>query len=300
MYDILQLLEQVLGNNWIKSKKGDYLFFCPKCNHHKRKLQVNIELSQYHCWVCHFKGRNLKSLFRRLGFSEYASQVRNHRKLLSPEEETPINLIKLPDNAEYVLSRNSVLFQRATNYLKNSRKLRYRDIELYNIHYDDKRDRIVIPSYDTHGRLNTYNSRSLGNSFYKYEEPYGVDKNAIIGFESMINWNLPIVLVEGMFDAIAVRHNAIPILGTAISKKLVRRIIENDIPIYICLDGEARKQTNELIEFLYGYGIEMFEVHLDKFTDPNSLGYSEVWRRINKADKITYEQIYKNKFLSIL
>jgi hypothetical protein len=43
------------------------------------------------------------------------------------------------------------------------------------------------------------------------------DKN-IIGFENMINWNVPIVLCEGAFDAIAIKRNAIPLFGKNISK----------------------------------------------------------------------------------
>ena len=52
----------------------------------------------------------------------------------------------------------------------------------------------------------------------KYDAPSS-DKN-IIGFENMINWNIPVVLCEGAFDAIAIKRNAIPLFGKNISKKV--------------------------------------------------------------------------------
>ena len=39
-------------------------------------------------------------------------------------------------------------------------------------------------------------------------------------FENQINWDEPITLVEGVFDAMAVKRNAIPILGKFIPKTL--------------------------------------------------------------------------------
>ncbi len=36
---------------------------------------------------------------------------------------------------------------------------------------------------------------------------------AYIPFEIFINWNSPIIRCEGMFDAISIKRNAIPLLG---------------------------------------------------------------------------------------
>ena len=45
---------------------------------------------------------------------------------------------------------------------------------------------------------------------FKYKNP-PVSKNVIM-FENQINWNEPITLVEGVFDAMAVKRNSIPLL----------------------------------------------------------------------------------------
>ena len=49
----------------------------------------------------------------------------------------------------------------------------------------------------------------------------------IVGFELHINWNYPVCLVEGAFDAIAIKRNAIPLFGKTIPDQLKHRIIEN-------------------------------------------------------------------------
>ena len=60
------------------------------------------------------------------------------------------------------------------------------------------------------------------NSKFKYKNP-PMSKDTV-GFELFINWNEPIVLCEGVFDAIAIRNNAIPLLGKFLSKTLLKKI----------------------------------------------------------------------------
>ena len=46
---------------------SEMLFHCPKCEHHKRKLSINIEKDAWKCWVCDWSGRNLTKIVRRYG-----------------------------------------------------------------------------------------------------------------------------------------------------------------------------------------------------------------------------------------
>ena len=56
-----------LFNQSAKIRKGtDAVYFCPICNHYKRKLEVNLNTGRYHCWVCNFGGLSLRSLFKKL------------------------------------------------------------------------------------------------------------------------------------------------------------------------------------------------------------------------------------------
>ena len=54
--------------------------------------------------------------------------------------------------------------------------------------------------------------------FVKYRNPE--TSRDIVPFELFINWELPLVLCEGPFDAIAIKRNAIPLLGKNIQSNL--------------------------------------------------------------------------------
>ena len=61
----LQILEEILGSFYCSN--DEYLFTCPYCKHHKRKLSVNISKNTFKCWVCDSRGRNIYSLIRKFG-----------------------------------------------------------------------------------------------------------------------------------------------------------------------------------------------------------------------------------------
>jgi hypothetical protein len=73
---------------------------------------------------------------------------------------------------------------------------------------------IVIPSYSSEAKLNYFVARNFDpNSPVKYKNP-PINKN-IVPFELFVNWSSPLVLCEGPFDALAIKRNAIPLLGKA-------------------------------------------------------------------------------------
>ena len=100
------------------------------------------------------------------------------------------------------------------------------DFIKYNVGYTTTGDyggRIIIPSYSSSNRLNYFIGRTYENSYFKYKNPQSTKD--IIFFENLINWNQPIVLCEGVFDAIAIKRNAIPLFGKTIPNNLMRKII---------------------------------------------------------------------------
>ena len=67
--------------------------------------------------------------------------------------------------------------------------------------------------------LNYFTARSFEKEpFRKYKNP-SVSRD-IVPFEMFINWSSPLVLCEGPFDAIAIKRNAIPLLGKNIQSSL--------------------------------------------------------------------------------
>ena len=103
---------------------------------------------------------------------------------------------------------------------------------------------VIIPSYDEQGNLNYFTGRSFEKEPYvKYRNPE--TSRDIIPFELFINWKLPLVLCEGPFDAIAIKRNAIPLLGNNIQSNLMKKIVTSTVEkIYIALDNDALKKIN--------------------------------------------------------
>ncbi len=117
----------------------------------------------------------------------------------------------------------------------------------------------------------------------------------MIGFEMYINWKEPIVLCEGVFDAIAIRNNAIPLLGKFPSKTLVMRLVEKKVKtIYVALDEDAKQDAIKLSKFLMDYGIKTYLLNM-KDKDPSELGFENFWKRVEKTEKSTFSDIIKGK-----
>ena len=60
---LVTLLNSILGTG-TPTARGNYSYFCFKCNHHKRKLEINFDensqyFQNYHCWNinCNFRGK---------------------------------------------------------------------------------------------------------------------------------------------------------------------------------------------------------------------------------------------------
>ena len=114
-------------------------------------------------------------------------------------------------------------------------------------------------------------------------------------FEMFINWNEPIILVEGVFDAIAIRRNAIPLLGKFPSKTLVMRLVEKNVKqIYVALDEDARQDAIKLSKFLMDYGISTYLLNM-KDKDPSELGFTKFWELLNSTQQSTFSDIIKGR-----
>jgi len=188
------------------------------------------------------------------------------------------------------------LYKNAISYLKR-RGIGGIDILRYSMGYCSSNgysNRIIIPSYDADGKLNYFIARDMfPNSKFKYKNP-PMSKDTVC-FEMFINWNEPIVLVEGVFDAIAIRNNAIPLLGKFPSKTLVKRLVEKQVKkIYVALDEDARKDAIKLSKFLMDYGIKTYLLEM-KDKDPSELGFTKFWELLNTTQQSKFSDIVKGR-----
>ncbi len=120
--------------------------------------------------------------------------------------------------------------------------------------------RIIIPSFNNDGDCNYFIARSYVGHYRRYlNPPCGRD---IIFNELNIDWDEPIILVEGVFDAIVAGDNAIPILGSTLREdsRLFQAIEIHDTPVYIALDPDAEKKAQWIIRSLMKYDLEIKKI----------------------------------------
>ena len=155
-------------------------------------------------------------------------------------------------------------------------------------------NRIIIPSYDADGKLNYFMARDMfPNSKFKYKNP-PMSKDTVC-FELFINWKEPIVLVEGIFDAIAVRNNVIPLFGKFPSKTLVMRLTEKKVKtVYVALDEDAKKDAIKLSKFLMDYGISTYLLEMND-KDPSELGFTKFWDIVKNTKQSKFSDIIKGR-----
>jgi DNA primase len=305
---LIYLIDSVLGTGKPTSK-GNRAYFCPECKHHKQKLEVNLDESlshfqSYNCWACGFKGKKLTTLFKKLEvdydkISELKLLVKSSSKEFKTEN-IPSEKISLPKEFISLINPpSSLTAKHALHYLKN-RGITEDDIIKYNVGYCEfgvYSNMIIIPSYDAKGNLNYFISRNFNkNSSIKYKNP-NISRD-IIGLELFINWNVPIILCEGIFDAVAIKRNAIPLLGKTIQPNLMKKIINSAVEkIYIALDKDAIKQALKFCEELMNEGKEVYLVDLQE-KDPSDTGFEVFTKIIQSTKSLSFEDLLFKKLIT--
>jgi hypothetical protein len=307
---LTQLIESVLGKGKV-TNKGNIAHHCPFCQSRQKKLEVQSVTNDkgenpWHCWVCNKSGKKLTSLFKALNVGR--DKIAELYKVLSIQPKYSSNqidstfqsttAIDLPK--EYIplfKTSESIEYKNAIHYLRSKRKITLSEIVKYNIGYCESGEyakKIIIPSYDEFGKLNYFVGRAYYEAeSFKHKNPE-VSKNCV-GFELFINWSLPLVLVEGSFDAIAVRRNAIPLFGKTISEDLRKKIIENKVSqLYICLDKDAQKQALEHAEYFMNNGVEVYFVDLEE-KDPAEIGFEKMCKLIKETQPLTFSKFIEYK-----
>jgi len=298
---IVNLLNRVLKSQGQElSKENEYMWWSPFVNHHKPKLQVNIKNGKWHCWVSVQDGHNLFQLFKKVKATKKQYQELNELSDNFSFEYVPTKQenkeVKLPDEYKPMWTKsNSPTYKHALKYLK-SRGVSEDDMIKYSIGYCEDglySNRIIIPSYDDEGKLNFFIGRDIFDSKLKYRNsPTPKD---IIGFELFVNWEEPILLVEGALDAITSKVNSIPLFGKTIMNNLKRKILEKKVKtLYVALDNDAVKDSMKIVEELMNEGIK---VHMIKLTekDPNDIGYEKFTDIKNSTNETSFRELVKYK-----
>ena len=305
----LAIISGVVGRGY--KVGGEHLFYCPKCNHHKKKLSINIEKDKFKCWVCNYRGNSIRKLIRSHGnyvnlrewnkltnfdredIQSFESLMKE--KLLGKNREEEVKLMNLPKEFISLTSTKlPVTARQPMSYLKN-RGLTKQDIVRWKIGYcssGDYANRIIIPSFADSGGVNYFVARSY-NGGRKYQNPPS-SKDMIFN-ELYIDWDDDLVLVEGVFDAVKA-GNAVPILGNQISdkSKLFTEIVKHDTLVYVALDADAERKAMDLIKQLMEYGVELYKIDLGSYSDVGEMDHETFERKKDEATLMTSDSFVKH------
>jgi hypothetical protein len=301
---LVALTNSVLGFGK-QTARGNYAYHCPLCKHHKPKLEVNMSENSkgenpWHCWVCDKKGKKLYQLFKAVEVPpETMAELKAIVKYVGPETDVQVETkVSLPKEFKPLtnIQKSNIIGRHALSYIK-SRGITEEDILKYGIGYCETgryANMVIIPSFDERGNINYFTGRSFEKEpSVKYRNP-SVSRD-IIPFELFINWELPLILCEGPFDAISIKRNVIPLLGKNIQTKLMKKIVMSSVEkIYIALDKDAQKQALDFCEKLMQEGKEVYLVDMqDK--DPSEMGFNNFTKLIQETYPLTFSGLLEKK-----
>ena len=305
-----KILYETLGYH--QNAGRELLFKCPACNHHKFKLSVNLDKNAYKCWICSYRGRNIRRLVRRFGsyvqlqkwdsisnrsdLERFADLFMEHvpgedkTKVELPEEFLSLATVNVPATG-----------RQAYKYLR-SRGITHENIVRWKIGYcfeGQYRNRIIVPSFDDDGDVSYFIARSYNGDSYKYKNPRA-SKNIVFN-ELFIDWNEDLTIVEGVFDAV-IAGNAAPILGSTLhtNSRLIQKIVYNDTPVYVALDPDAADKERKIIQTLLKYDIELYKIDVSGYEDVGSMSKEVFRERKQKATFIDRDNYLLLNLLSAI
>ena len=298
-----KIIHQILGSS--RRSRDEHLFTCPFCNHHKKKMSVNFAKGYWKCWICDSRGKNIYRLVRKFG------TYQQRQKWLELEGRLDLNefesifaemndveeeqVIELPKEFISLCNKHPPRSsKRVLNYLQ-LRGITREQILKWKIGYcDDGRfgGRVIIPSFNNDGNINYFIARSYVGHQRKYLNPTA--EKDIIFNQLSVDWDSPVILVEGVFDAIVAGENAIPILGSTLREntKLFQAIAINDTPVYLALDEDAKKKTGQIVKNMLQYDIELLEIDTSGCEDVGSMSHDVFLERKNQAQPVDYDNFF--------
>ena len=303
---VINILDTTLGVG--SSLKGnEQAHHCPFCNHHKKKLQINLDTQRWHCWVCDSKGRSIQSLLRKLNVDirdlNRLKDIYGEDDYTLVEKDEYVAKLQLPSEFKQLHFKPKGFqpeYNQALNYLKE-RGITQADIVKYNIGYCSEGlyfGRIIVPSYDENGDLNYFVARSYyKEERMKYKNP-PVNRDVIV-FDNQINWNEPIILCEGVFDSFSIKRNCIPLLGKFLLSKLKNKIIDKGVKeVTIMLDSDAIADSTKHTDYFLKNGIKVRNI-IPTDKDAGEMGFKAVNELLKGAKQTGWDDLVLSKLNNI-
>lgn len=256
------VLRSAFGPGYVSRDGINVAVSCPECdpNKTKKKLSVRLDDYRYHCWVCGLKGKNVwRYISRKFSHVEIDDVLfKSFKRTDENTSQEDIQKIELPKGFVPVFRKTRDPDVKAVRNYLTARGLTTEDMVRWRIMTTSTgkfRRRAIVPSFDNEGELNYYVGRSIDKGGLKYLNAK-VSKSDIVFNDLDIDWDSPVVLVEGVFDAIKSVPNTIPILGSSLSKSslLYRKLMRSGSQVILSLDPDLKEKALVIAKNLYHAG----------------------------------------------
>lgn len=268
----ITFIEKVFGEGKFTNGGLNISVLCPVCldrkgvGYSKKKLVIRTDSLISHCWACNTKARNLLPWIKRwhpCHLTEYISCFLQGEQLteIEPEDIEEKNLpLMMPTGFDFLYNSTDKEAWKAKKYLRGRGTFAEKDYWYWKFGIATNSDlfgRIIIPSFDCDGNINYWTARSYDRkAFPKYMNP-STPRESVIFNEINLDWTKPITLVEGPFDLLKCNENATCLLGSSFGPDylLFRKIVENETPVIMALDEDAKEKTLNISKLLVEYGV---------------------------------------------
>lgn len=275
------------------AKKNDYLwnYSCPVCGDSKTnprkargfiyKFKQDLLVKCHKCGYSTNIGNLIKFVDSNL-YDEYvveryksgATRYNDHKEIQTVLTETKTPTVMLEDDTLEGLTRidllpdthpaklyviNRKIPQDKWNLLYFCRKFKeYTNEIVYKFHnIEDEHPRLVIPYFNSFGKVFAYQGRAFGKEEPKYYTiKIDEEEEKIYGLER-IDFSRRIYIVEGPLDSLFI-PNAIAVSGSSFDTPTIRSLLTNAT---IVMDNEPRSKdiTNQLAKYIKkGYNVCMY------------------------------------------
>ncbi|RLC77733.1 MAG: hypothetical protein DRI61_10965 [Chloroflexi bacterium] len=281
---------------YINIKSG--VFICPRCGWkgHLREFVEWVDGTTWNEFVKYLRYNE----FTDLGFDEFKKKI--FEKLTNKSTQTSNKKVKLYKELPFKtlkITKETIAFR----YLKR-RGFSMEDVEKFSLRYCIEGKyafRIIVPFYENR-KLVYYIARKYVEDIpgVKVKNPSSSDnrmlpKNEVLFNIDNIDVTKPVVITEGVFDAMTV-PNGIALLGKYMSKQQILKLKRKNVSkATVCLDRDAWTDTVSLAKTLKTYGFDVYVVRLTEYKDPNEAGKLYMRRLLLKAEKLDFSLMVKTQ-----
>lgn len=293
------------------SSNGWYSFDCPYCgNVSGRGMAVNFEYGVVKCWNCSEKNSIVNFIIDQTG-----ENYRSVKNMLFAYQESGVDLssvkvtksevsnkVALPTGFKLLDEGDSVLANRARNYLKN-RGFSIEYLSYKGFGYVDKRPPkdseeedyfgyLIIPMMKNSSLYYFIGRDFTDSNFLRYKNPsyedYGVGKSELLFNEDCLDGYDTVFVTEGWACAVTMGDNSVAILGSDMSVEQRTKLIESTCStVVVIMDryfySKGLKMAMGLIDYKDTvYALNLEDIDFDRFEvdesakDPNEIGREAV------------------------